>query len=66
MIPKGKLLIIGGGEDKGTSPEEGPINKEHFRHFEILAELLPVGGGKQHVIEIITSASEAEVMISIT
>ncbi len=58
MIPKGKLLIIGGAEDRGMLRGSGPIVKENFRHFEILAELLPPGGSKQHIIEIITSASE--------
>jgi cyanophycinase len=57
MTPKGKLLIIGGAEDKGgdETPEMADYNKE-FEHFEILKELLPKGK-RDHKIEIITTAS---------
>src|SRR5437660_706390 len=60
MTPKGKLLIIGGGEDKGDPHLEDIEIKEKnkdFKHFEILNELLP-GDGDRSVIEVITTASE--------
>jgi cyanophycinase len=57
MIPKGKLLIIGGAEDKGgdDTPDMVDINDD-ANHLEILRELLPKK--KAHCIEIITTASE--------
>jgi cyanophycinase len=61
MIPKGKLLIIGGAEDKGEGGDRTPEIKsrnKNFKHFEILGELLPPDPGKEHIIEIITTASE--------
>ncbi len=60
MIPKGKLLIIGGAEDRGED-RDGPYMKwrnKIFRHFEILGELLPPDPAKEHKLEIITTASE--------
>ncbi len=58
MVPKGKLLIIGGAEDKGEnhSPAIRHKNKE-FKHYEILGELLPPDSRKDHHIEVITTAS---------
>jgi cyanophycinase len=58
MIPKGKLLLIGGGEDKGMEeqPDIEGVNDE-FEHFEILKTLL-VHGKVRTKIEVITSASE--------
>jgi cyanophycinase len=55
--PKGKLLIIGGAEDKGADnrPDIGNDNKE-FKPYEILEELLP-DGKKSKSIEVITTAS---------
>lgn len=56
-VPKGKLLLIGGAEDKG---ESGSLDIEHknrdFRHLEILSELVPDKKGSRK-IEIITTAS---------
>lgn len=57
-VPKGKLVIIGGGEDKGGN--ERPDIKEKnvdFKSFEILEELIPEKRRKIR-IEIITTASE--------
>jgi cyanophycinase len=56
-VPKGTLLIIGGGEDKGSekTPDIAENNKD-FEHFEILKGLVPAGGRKKK-IEIITTAS---------
>lgn len=65
MAPKGKLLIIGGAEDKGEgneSPEIKARNKE-FKHFEILGELFPPENRKHHTIEVITTASETPVEV---
>ncbi|HYF30490.1 MAG TPA: cyanophycinase [Chitinophagaceae bacterium] len=57
MTPRGTLLIIGGGEDKGDNngPDIQRKNKE-FENFEILKELLRVNHGKRR-IEMITTAS---------
>lgn len=58
MIPKGKLLIIGGAEDTGdTYPDIRDKNKE-FQRFEILTELLTASRNKK--IEIITSGSRVQ------
>ncbi|MDQ3046260.1 MAG: hypothetical protein M3R27_01845 [Bacteroidota bacterium] len=58
-IPKGKLLIIGGAEDKGeTATEEISRRNRKFKHFEILRELLPKKRNKKTGIEVITTASE--------
>jgi cyanophycinase len=60
MIPKGKLLIIGGAEDKGADVYTPPIQakNKNFRQYEILGELLPPDKNKDHIIEVITTASE--------
>jgi cyanophycinase len=60
MTPKGKMLIIGGAEDKGEGEFCPPIKGKNvnFKHYEILGELLPPEGSKEHRIEIITTASE--------
>jgi cyanophycinase len=57
MIPKGKLLIIGGAEDKGDddTPDIKAKNQE-FERYEILRTLLPVTKGQR--IEIVTTGSE--------
>lgn len=57
MSPKGKLLIIGGAEDRSDGSEpEMEERKGHFERFKILKELLPKPntGGR---IEVITTAS---------
>lgn len=56
MIPKGKLLIIGGAEHTGDDmvPSIRDINKK-FEPFEILTELLHASRNKK--IEIITTGS---------
>ena len=58
QIPKGKLILIGGAEDKGKATVldiEGK-NKQ-FEEFEILKTLLPKKRGKR-ILEIITTASQ--------
>ncbi|MGZ3921523.1 MAG: cyanophycinase [Bacteroidia bacterium] len=60
MTPKGKLLIIGGAEDKGPirlRPQIKLKNK-NFIDYEILNYLIPPGGSKFNRIEIITTASQ--------
>jgi cyanophycinase len=61
MIPKGKLLIVGGHEDKGQEvPGENLIihkKKESCSHFEILGALISKIPRAHHIIEIIASAS---------
>jgi cyanophycinase len=61
-IPKGKLLIIGGAEDKGEDGPEIRNKNKDFEHLEILKELLPKGRNK--CIEIITTASREPEQIS--
>ncbi|HLG04501.1 MAG TPA: cyanophycinase [Bacteroidia bacterium] len=65
MIPKGKLLIIGGAEDKGPNGHPAIKHKtKEFRHFEILGELLPPDKHKPHRIEVITTASSVPLELS--
>ncbi len=60
MIPKGKLIPVGGAEDKGTDLEEGQIHRNNLNFFElgilrrIVAETRHT---KNSVIEVITTAS---------
>lgn len=57
QIPRGKLLIIGGAEDKGVKGSLGSQNRNRqFERFEILKELLPKNR-KRGILEIITTAS---------
>ncbi len=61
MIPKGKLLIIGGHENKGEEivGENLTVHKkkESQSHYEILGTLISKIPRAHHVIEIIASAS---------
>lgn len=59
QIPKGKLISIGGAEDKGTDPEPNFIQKNNLNFFElqILQRIVNEIGGPQKHIEIVTSAS---------
>lgn len=55
-IPKGKLLLIGGAEDKNRTQDLEIIDKNrNFKPLEILSELIPDHGNRG--IEIITTAS---------
>lgn len=40
-IPKGKLNLIGGAEEKGDYLKPGEITLHQIRHLEILGQLLP-------------------------
>ncbi|MGZ5242288.1 MAG: cyanophycinase [Bacteroidia bacterium] len=58
-IPKGKLIAIGGAEDKGTQPEPNFTQKNNLHFFElgILKRILEELKGVESVIEVITTAS---------
>jgi cyanophycinase len=61
MTPKGKLMPVGGAEDKGTDLEEGFISRNNLNFFElqilrrIVAETKRTKASK---IEVITTASQ--------
>src|SRR5690349_19750910 len=57
--PKGKLIAIGGAEDKGTDLESGQINRNNLNFFElgILRRLVEEAGGPSSRIEVVTTAS---------
>jgi cyanophycinase len=60
MTPKGKLLIIGGAEDKGPIRIRPAIklkNKEYV-DFEILSKLIPESEHENNRLEVITTASQ--------
>ena len=59
IIPKGKLIAIGGNEDKGTEPEPNFIQKNNLNFFElqILSRIVMEAGGKDSSIAVVTSAS---------
>ncbi|HEX6182029.1 MAG TPA: cyanophycinase [Chitinophagaceae bacterium] len=58
-IPVGKLIAIGGAEDKGTDLELGEIHRNNLNFFElgILRRIVEESGGSQARIEVITTAS---------
>ena len=58
-VPKGKLIAIGGAEDKGTDLETGEIQRNNLNFFElgILSRFVEEAGGTSSRIEIITTAS---------
>ena len=57
--PKGKLIAIGGAEDKGTDLEKGEIHRNNLNFFElgILRRLAEEAGGTTARIEVVTTAS---------
>ncbi len=57
--PKGKLIPIGGAEDKGTDLETGEVYRNNLNFFElgILRRLVEEAGGATARIEVITTAS---------
>lgn len=59
MHPKGKLIAIGGAEDKGTDLEKGEIHRNNLNFFElgILRRIVEEAGGVAARIEVITTAS---------
>jgi cyanophycinase len=59
MVPKGKLISIGGAEDKGTESEGNyaQINNLHFFELGILKRVVQEMGGVNSHIVLITTAS---------
>jgi cyanophycinase len=59
QIPKGKLIAIGGAEDKGSDLEKGAIFRNNLNFFElgILRRIVEEAGGASANIEVITTAS---------
>jgi len=59
QFAKGKLLAIGGAEDKGTDLETGDIQRNNLNFFElgILRRIVEETGGPATRIEVITTAS---------
>ncbi len=57
--PKGKLIAIGGAEDKGTNIEKGEVHRNNLNFFElgILNRIVLESGGPTAAIEVITTAS---------
>lgn len=57
--PKGKLIAIGGAEDKGTDLETGEFHRNNLNFFElgILRRVVEEAGGVNARIEVITTAS---------
>lgn len=64
-IPKGKLISIGGAEDKGTDLEEGFVQRNRLNFFElgILKRIVDETGGTGKRIEVITTASSIPVEV---
>jgi cyanophycinase len=58
-IPKGKLIAIGGAEDKGTEEDLEKVknNNHNFSELGILKRIVEETGKKNPVIEIVTTAS---------
>ena len=59
QFAKGKLIAIGGAEDKGTDLEKGEIHRNNLNFFElgILRRIVEEAGGPLSRIEVITTAS---------
>ncbi len=60
MVPRGKLIAIGGNEDKGSAPEGGHRDKvfrNDFIEAGILRRVVNEIGGKNKQLAVITSAS---------
>ncbi|RYY39304.1 MAG: cyanophycinase [Chitinophagaceae bacterium] len=59
QYPKGKLIAVGGAEDKGTDLEKGEIRRNNLNFFElgILRRIVEEAGGKESRIEVVTTAS---------
>lgn len=58
-VPTGKLIAIGGAEDKGTDMETGEVYRYNLNFFElgILRRIVEEAGGPSSRIEVITTAS---------
>src|SRR5574343_169148 len=64
-LPKGKLISVGGAEDKGTDLEQGFIQRNRLNFFElgILKRFIDEIGGTDKRIEVITTASSIPVEV---
>ena len=56
-VPKGKLLVIGGAENKGEEKPDKKETPDDFESLEILKTLIKLTNKRQPIIEVITSAS---------
>lgn len=65
MIPKGRLLLIGGAEDKGENKVPIATHHSQFVHLEILKKLVSVKSMDAR-IEVITTASSFPVEVRAT
>lgn len=59
MIPKGKLIAIGGAEDKGTDKDLFAVHKNNpnYSELSVLKRIVDEAGGKHAHIEVVTTAS---------
>lgn len=59
LYPQGKLIAVGGAEDKGTDLEKGEIHRNNLNFFErgILRRIVEEAGGVSSKIEVVTTAS---------
>jgi cyanophycinase len=59
VYPKGKLIAVGGAEDKGSDLEKGEVHRNNLNFFElgILRRIVQESGGNDSRIEVITTAS---------
>ena len=58
MIPKGKLIAIGGAEDKGTESDPNNFHRNlNFFELGILRRITDEAGGPKSRIEVVTTAS---------
>jgi cyanophycinase len=59
LIPRGKLIAVGGNEDKGTYPTSGSKRKYYLNFFElgILKRVVSESGKDDPRIEVVTTAS---------
>lgn len=59
IYPKGKLIAVGGAEDKGVEPEKGEMIRTNLNFFElgILRRIVEEAGGSSARIEVVTTAS---------
>ena len=57
--PIGKLIAVGGAEDKGTDLEKGEIHRNNLNFFElgILRRIVEEAGGPAARLEVVTTAS---------
>lgn len=64
-IPKGKLISIGGNEDKGSDPERGIQNRNNLNFFElqILQRIKDEMNNPNPHIEVITTASNIPIEV---